>query len=56
MNRAPALTCMPYILRQTLSSFQNGEYLVWNVTGSIAILVTNLNPASNAILKHLFLS
>jgi hypothetical protein len=40
---------------RTLSAFQNGEYLVWNVTGSITIAVTNLNAASNAVLNGLFL-
>jgi hypothetical protein len=40
---------------QALSSFQNGKYLVWNVTGSITIRVTNLNPPSNAVLNGLFL-
>jgi hypothetical protein len=40
---------------RTIHSFQNGEYLVWNVTGSVTIEVTNLNPASNAVLSGLFL-
>ena len=40
---------------QTMSGFQNGKYLVWNVTGNVTILVTNLNPNSNALLNGLFL-
>jgi hypothetical protein len=41
---------------RTVNLFQNGEYLVWNVTGSIAILTTNLNPNPNAILNGSSLS
>jgi hypothetical protein len=41
---------------ETLSSFQNGVYLVWNVTGSVTIQVTNLNPNSNAIVNGLFVN
>ena len=40
---------------RTLSNFGNGEYLVWNVTGSVTIMVTNLNPNSNALINGLFL-
>ena len=40
---------------QTLSSFQNGVYLVWNVSGSITIRVTNLNSAADAVISGLFL-
>jgi uncharacterized Rmd1/YagE family protein len=39
---------------QTISGFQNGVYLVWNLTGSVTVRVTNLNPASNAVLEGLF--
>ena len=39
---------------QTLTGFQNGEYLVWNVTGSVTIKVTNLNPSGNAVVSGLF--
>jgi hypothetical protein len=28
---------------------------VWNVKGSIRIVVTNLNPAANAVVSGLFL-
>jgi ribonuclease HI len=39
---------------QTLSSFQGGQYLVWNVTGHIQIRVTNLVAGSNAVISGLF--
>jgi hypothetical protein len=39
---------------RSLSSFQNGVYLVWNITGNATIRVTNLNPGSNAVLSGLF--
>src|SRR5260370_34848315 len=39
---------------QTLSGFQNGVYLVWNLTGSVTVRVTNLNPSSNAVVSGLF--
>ena len=41
---------------RTLSNFANGEYLLWNVTGSVTIMVTNLNPNSNALINGLFLN
>ena len=40
--------------RRTLSGFQNGDYLAWNVSGSVTILVTNLDPISNAVISGLF--
>ena len=40
---------------RTISNFQNGVYLVWSVTGSVTIRVTNLNTASNAVISGLFL-
>ena len=40
---------------RTLTNFGGGEYLVWNVTGSVTIVVTNLNPNSNATLDGVFL-
>jgi hypothetical protein len=40
---------------QTASDFDNGEFLVWNVSGNIQIRITNLNSASNAVLSGLFL-
>ena len=43
---------------QTASGFQNGEYLVWNVSGNVVIRITNLdspsNLADNAVLSGLF--
>ena len=39
---------------ETVSNFQNGEYLVWNVSGKINIRVTNLNGPANAVLSGLF--
>jgi hypothetical protein len=41
---------------RTISGFQNGVYLVWNVRGHVLIRVTNLNPASNAVVSGLFFS
>ena len=40
---------------RTVSSFQNGEYLVWNVSGSVTLRVTNLNSATSAVVSGLFL-
>jgi subtilisin family serine protease len=40
---------------RTVSSFQNGTYLTWNVSGSLTIRVTNLNSATNAVLSGLFI-
>jgi hypothetical protein len=39
---------------RTISKFQNGVHLTWNVTGNVTIRVTNLNPGSNAVLSGLF--
>jgi hypothetical protein len=39
---------------ETLSSFQNGEYLTWNISGSVTIKVTNLNPSANAVVSGIF--
>ncbi len=39
---------------QTLSSFGQGEYLSWNLSGHVLIRVTNLNPDSNAVVNGLF--
>src|SRR5581483_6651280 len=39
---------------RSISSFGGGIYLVWNVKGHVVIRVTNLNPASNAVLCGLF--
>src|SRR5204862_549447 len=40
---------------RTVSGFQQGRYLLWEVMGSVTIRVTNLNPNSNAVLSGLFL-
>ena len=37
------------LTRETLSSFQGGEYLSWNLSGNVVIKVTNLNPSANAV-------
>jgi hypothetical protein len=39
---------------QTVSSFQSGVYLVWNVSGHVQLRITNLNGAANAVLRGLF--
>src|SRR5262249_20107888 len=39
---------------ETLSNFQNGAYLVWDLSGSVTIRVTNLNPNSNAVVSGIF--
>jgi hypothetical protein len=39
---------------QTINSFQNGEYLSWNVSGNVVIEVTSLNPNANAVVSGLF--
>ena len=39
---------------QTISSFKNGEYLSWNISGNVVIKVTNLNPSANAVVSGLF--
>ncbi|HEX4084192.1 MAG TPA: PA14 domain-containing protein, partial [Chthoniobacteraceae bacterium] len=38
----------------TLSSFENGQYLVWNVTGHVRLQVTNLLANSDAVISGLF--
>ena len=39
---------------QTLSPFQGGDYLSWNISGNVVIKVTNLNPSTNAVVSGLF--
>src|SRR4029079_13713836 len=39
---------------QTITGFQNGVYLVWNVTGNVTFRLTNLNGAMNAVVSGLF--
>jgi hypothetical protein len=41
---------------RTISGFQQGEYLAWNVTGSVTVKITSTNANSNAVLSGLFLS
>ena len=38
---------------QNLSSFQNGTYLVWNLSGHVILRVTNTSPV-NAVISGLF--
>jgi hypothetical protein len=40
---------------RTLNGFQDGVYLTWDITRSVKIRVTNLNPSSNALLSGVFL-
>jgi len=37
-----------------VSSFANGQYLVWNVSGHVVVRITNLNPLANAVASGLF--
>ena len=42
---------------QTITGFQNGEYLVWNLGGNVTIRVTNTNTSgggNNAVVSGLF--
>jgi hypothetical protein len=39
---------------RTISSFQNGEYLSWNLQGSVIIRVTNLAAGLNAVVSGIF--
>ncbi len=36
------------------SAFGGGEYLVWNLSGHVALRVTNTNPSGNAVIGGLF--
>jgi hypothetical protein len=36
---------------RNVSSFGNGQYLVWNLTGHVIVSVTNTNSASNALMS-----
>jgi titin len=40
---------------QTVSSFQSGDYLSWNISGNVVIKVTNLS-GPNAVVSGLFLA
>ena len=39
---------------RTLVSFEGGEYLLWNVTGHVKIVVDNLAAGTNAVVSGLF--
>jgi uncharacterized protein (DUF2141 family) len=39
---------------RSVSSFETGTYLVWNVTGHVRIQVTNLQNGTNAVMSGLF--
>ena len=39
---------------RSVSSFINGQYLVWNLSGHVIVKITNTNPSSNAVLSGLF--
>jgi hypothetical protein len=36
---------------RTITGFQNGVYLTWNVTGNVTTKITNINPSSNAVVS-----
>ena len=37
-----------------VSNFNNGVYLVWNLSGKVTVRITNTNPNSNAVLTGIF--
>jgi hypothetical protein len=39
---------------RTVTSFVNGQYLVWNVSGHVTIRITNTNSLSNAVVNGVF--
>jgi hypothetical protein len=39
---------------RTVSSFTNGVYLIWNLSGHVTVRITNLNGPANAVLSGLF--
>ena len=39
---------------ETVSNFQNGEYLSWNLQGNVNVTVTNLDPDANAVVSGVF--
>jgi hypothetical protein len=39
---------------QNVTSFHNGEYLVWQLSGSVQVRVTNLSASANAVISGLF--
>jgi hypothetical protein len=39
---------------RAVSSFVNGQYLVWNLSGHVVVRITNTNPLANAVVSGLF--
>ena len=39
---------------RSVSSFVNGQYLVWNLSGHVVLRITNTNPSGNAAVSGLF--
>src|SRR6202041_3041040 len=39
---------------QNMTNFQNGDYLVWELTGHVQILVTTTTTSANAVVSGLF--
>jgi hypothetical protein len=39
---------------RSASSFVNGQYLVWSLSGHVLVRITNTNPSGNAVLSGLF--
>ena len=39
---------------RSVTGFQNGQYLVWNISGHVKIVVTSTNPKSNAAISGIF--
>lgn len=53
-ERVEILDSSGVIDSRQVASFANGTYLVWNLSGHVLIRITNLNPASNAVLSGIF--
>src|SRR5262249_10251478 len=39
---------------RSVSSFVNGQYLIWTLSGHVIVRITNTNPSGNAVLSGLF--
>ena len=39
---------------RNVTSFENGQYLVWNINGHVKIILTTTNPNSNAVISGVF--
>ena len=39
---------------RSVTGFQNGQYLVWNINGHVKIIVTTTNPNSNGAISGIF--